>query len=89
MSRLVAVNGGVDVALATTPVVVQNDGRREITIVNDGANTVYLSLGTGAAVAGVGVRLNATGGTWSSNAWDGAVQAIALVGVTHVTVAEF
>lgn len=79
----------VSVATTDTPILPQNIGRREITIVNDGANVVYLSFGTGAAAANAGVRLNAAGGSWSSNNWQGAIRGIAVTAASVVTVAEF
>lgn len=78
----------VSVGLADTAILPQNIGRREVTIVNDGANTVYLSFGR-AATASNGVRLNANGGSYSTNNWEGAINGIALVGASVVTVAEF
>lgn len=78
----------VSVGTTSTAIVSQNIGRREITIVNDGANVVYLGLGR-AAVAGQGIRLNANGGAWTSGQWDGIVNGIAVTAATNVTVAEF
>lgn len=79
----------VNVATTDTAILAQNLGRREVTIVNDGANVVYLSFGTGAAVANAGCRLNAAGGSWSSNNWQGAIRGIAVTAASVVTVAEF
>lgn len=87
MSRTTANNTFVSVALTDTPVLALNLGRRELTIVNDGANIVYLALGA-TAVAGSGIRL-AAGASYTTNLWEGTVRAIALVGATNITVAEY
>lgn len=81
-------NTGVSVQTTDTLVCAQNFGRKELTIVNDGANVVYLCPGTAAAVAATGIRL-AAGASWTTNKWQGAVRAIALTGATNVTVCEF
>lgn len=78
----------VSVGTTDTAVLAANPGRREVTIVNDGANIVYLSFGV-AATANNGVRLNAAGGSFTTNNWTGAIRGIALTGATVVTVAEF
>ena len=78
----------VSVGITDTLIVPRNIGRREITIVNDGANTVYLALGR-TAVAGNGVRLNANGGSYTTSQWDGEIRGIAVTAATNVTVAEF
>jgi hypothetical protein len=71
-----------------TPRSSANLGRREVTIVNDGANVVYLNFGT-SAVANAGVRLNAAGGSYTTNNWEGTVRGIASRPPRVVTVAEF
>lgn len=78
----------ISVGTTDTPILPNNQGRREVTIVNDGANVVYLSFGR-AASASNGVRLNAAGGSWSSNNWGGPINGIAVTAATVVTVAEF
>lgn len=78
----------VSVATSDTVILAVNTGRREVTIVNDGANVVYLSFGR-PAVASNGVRLNASGGSYTTNSWEGSINGIALTGATVVTVAEF
>jgi len=78
----------VSVGTGNTTIVPTNVGRRELTIVNDGANTVYLSFGIN-ATASNGVRLNSSGGSFTTNNWEGAVNGIAPGGATVVTVAEF
>ena len=78
----------VSVATSSTPIVGQNLGRRELTITNDGANIVYLALGS-TAIASNGIRLAASGGSYTTSRWQGPVSAIALTGATVVTVAEF
>jgi hypothetical protein len=78
----------VSVATTSTAVLPQNLGRRELTICNDGANIVYLGLGPTAATSN-GIRLAASGGSYTTNLWKGAVSAIAVTGTTVITVAEF
>jgi hypothetical protein len=78
----------ISVAVTSTPVLPLNLGRREVTICNDGANIVYLALGI-TAVANNGIRLTAAGGSYTTNLWEGAINAIALTGTTVLTVAEF
>jgi hypothetical protein len=77
----------VSVALTDTSILALNTGRREVTLVNDGANVVYLSFGR-AAAANNGVRL-AAGASYTTNNWTGSINGIALVGATVITVAEF
>lgn len=78
-------------------IVAENKSRAEITIFNDGANVVYLTLATaesGASAANPtpvtasGIRLNANGGSWTTNAYTGPVYGIAVTGATNVTVVE-
>lgn len=96
MSAIVArVSGTATVGTASAVAATENIGRREITIVNDHAtNILYLQLATTGgvaptAVAGQGIRLNAAGGSWTSNAWDGAVAVIASGAGTNYTIIEF
>jgi hypothetical protein len=79
----------ISVGTTDTAILPANLGRREVTIVNDGANVVYLSFGTGAAVANAGVRLNAAGGSYTTNNWEGAIRGIAVTAASVLTVAEF
>jgi hypothetical protein len=94
LAQAAKTSGAVSVATTTTTVVQANVGRRELTITNDGANVIYLALNTGdgttvpAAVANSGVRLAATGGSWTTNAYKGPVAGIALTGATVVTVID-
>jgi len=88
-------SGSVSVLITTTTVLAQNIGRREVTIVNDNATqVVYLALNTTdgstvpTAVASSGIRLNAAGGSWTTNAYKGAIAAISVGGTSVVTVAE-
>ena len=97
MSGVVAaIRSTTGTATGTSSVMVaQNVGRREITIVNDHATQViYLQLATKrdvapTAVVGEGIRLNAAGGSWTSNEWDGAIAAIATGAGTVYTIVEF
>lgn len=87
-------SGQVSVATTSTTVLAANNARAELTITNDGANVVYLMLNTTdgttvpAAVANQGIRLAATGGSWTTNSYIGPVAGIALTGATVVTVVE-
>jgi hypothetical protein len=90
MGKTIAIlSGGFDVTVTSVQILPIDPGRRELTIVNDGANVVYLNFGTSAASAGNGVRLNAAGGSYTTNNWEGPVQAIALTATTRVTIAAF
>lgn len=81
--------------VASAPVAAQQIGRREITIVNDHATQIiYLQLATAegvapTAVVGQGIRLNAAGGSWTSNMWDGAIACIATGATTLYTIVDF
>lgn len=101
---LAATCGFVNVGTSTTVVLGNNPGRAEVTVVNDGANVVYLQLATAyatpapfagdqvpaapTAVLNQGIRLNATGGSWTSKAYTGPLAGIAVTGATNVTVTE-
>jgi hypothetical protein len=93
-SNVAKTSGQVSVATSTTSVVAANNTRAELTITNDGANVVYLMLNTTdgttvpTAVANQGIRLAATGGSWTTNSYTGPVAGIALTGATVVTVVE-
>lgn len=88
MGRTTALtNAAVAVATSDTLVLAQNLGRREVTICNDGANVVYLTLGA-TAVVGTGVRL-AAGASYTTNLWEGSIRGIAVTGATNVSVAEY
>lgn len=85
----------VSVGTSTGAVVAGNISRRELTIVNDHATQiVYLALNTTdgtttpTAVVNSGIRLNAAGGSWTTNAYKGPVAGIASGASTGVTVAE-
>ncbi len=53
----------------------ERPNRFEITITNDSDTIIYLKLGSGATMNS-GIRLNAHGGRWQSNAWSGAISAV-------------
>jgi hypothetical protein len=60
----------------------------EVTICNDHATqVVYLALGA-TAVANQGIRLSAAGGSYTTSAFTGAINAIATGAGTVVTFAE-
>jgi hypothetical protein len=69
-------------------VVAAKGARVEITLTNDHAtNVIYLSLG-GTAVVGQGIRLNAAGGSYTTSAYTGAVNAIATGASTPLLIVE-
>lgn len=94
---LAKTSGTVSVGAASGSVVAANISRRELTIVNDHATQiVYLALNTTdgsggttpTAVLNTGIRLNAAGGSWTTNAYKGPVAGIATGAATGVTVVE-
>jgi hypothetical protein len=87
MSKTTAANTAVSVATSDTAILPQDQGRRELTIVNDGANVVYLALGA-AAVLNSGIRL-AAGASYTTNMWQGTVRGVAATGATNVTVCTY
>jgi hypothetical protein len=83
-------NTNAAVSGTSAQVLAGNGFRVYAAIVNDGANVVYLGLGE-AAVAGEGIRLNASGGSYeinSQNLYLGAVNAITTSGTSTLTVVE-
>lgn len=95
MSKVIAnQSGSVTAGAASVPVAGRNLGRREITVTNDHATQVaYLALATSdsapTAVLNSGIRLNAAGGSWTTNTFEGAVAAIATGAATVLTVVEW
>ena len=85
-------SAAISVLVADTVVLPARPSRIETTIVNDGANVVYLMLQTAVAtpiaIASQGIRLSASGGSWTSNSFTGAVNAIAVGGTSIVTVVD-
>lgn len=82
--------GATSAATSTTSstVVASNPQRVEVTICNDDAtNIVYLGLGT-TAIASKGVRLNAAGGSYTTQAFTGAINAVAAAGTPTLTIVE-
>lgn len=78
----------VSVDAASEVVAAANPDRAEITIQNDHATQIiYLSLG-GTAALNSGIRLNALGGSWTSNAYTGAINGIATGAATVALVTE-
>lgn len=96
MSQFAAtISGGVSAGVASSTLAAENMGRREITVVNTHATQdAYLQFPVArgvvnAAVVGQGVYLRASGGSWTSNAWKGAVTCIATGAATVLTVVDF
>lgn len=78
-STIVPSNTSVSCGTSSTLVVATSSARQSLDLVNDSANTIYVSIGV-AAVGSNGRRLNAQGGSYSmdSNAlYTGAVYCIA------------
>jgi hypothetical protein len=71
---------------SSTAVVPANPRRISVTITNDGANVVYLSLG-GTAALNSGIRVNA-GGSFKTSAFTGAINGRAAVADTVVVYSE-
>lgn len=95
LTQTAKTSGAVSALITTTTVVAANISRRELTIVNDHATqVVYLALNTTdgstvpTAVANSGLRLNAAGGSWTTNAYKGPVAAISVGGTSVLTVVE-
>lgn len=91
---IATVSGVVSVGTTSTVVLAANPGMLERTIVNDGANVVYLELATPAAPTPTavadqcGIRLNANGGSWTTTSYTGPIAGIAETAATDVTVVE-
>lgn len=80
---------GVSVGTSSSVIVPANGDRIELNVINDHATQiVYLRLDGGPAVVGQGIRLNAAGGSWTTQAYQGPVSAIATGVATGVTIAE-
>jgi hypothetical protein len=81
----------VKIKTTSTEVVKENLARNGLEITNQGANSIYLSLGK-AAVAEEGIFLAASGGSWNGMigpiVWTGSVFGLAASTETNVTVAE-
>lgn len=82
-----ATNGQVSVATSETVIAKANRSRTSLTVSNDGANTIYVYKGTGAALH-KGIRLNKEGVPFVINDWTGEVTAIAETGATVLCVSE-
>lgn len=78
---------GVSVATTSTVVAASNLNRLEIIIVNDSDTVIYLRLGT-SAVLNSGIRLNAGGGSFTTDKYTGQINAISSVAGKNLTVAE-
>jgi hypothetical protein len=78
----------VSVGAADTLIAAANGDRVEITITNDHATqVVYLKLGA-AGELNKGIRLNAAGGSYTTNAYTGEIRGFASGAATIVLVAE-
>lgn len=95
LNQTAKLSTAISALITTTTVVSANISRRELTVVNDHATqVVYLALNVTdgvtvpTAVASSGLRLNAAGGSWTTNAYKGPVAAISVGGTSVLTVAE-
>ena len=73
-----AANAGVDVGSASTEILAANSNRKYAVIINDSDSAIYLALAA-PAVAGQGIRLNASGGAYEvnwTNMYKGAINGI-------------
>ena len=96
MSDVAATEPGfVSVGTVSTVIRAKNIGRRKIILVNDHATAVvYVQLATAngvqpTAVVGSGIRLNAAGGSYTEDGFDGGISAISTAAATNVCVTEF
>lgn len=83
------VSTGVTVGTSSVEVLAANSSRQYAVFVNDSANVIYISLDGNAAVAGKGIRLNASGGSYeinSLNQFVASVHAIAAGAGSNLTV---
>ncbi len=83
------VSTGVSVGTSSVEVLPASSGRTYAVFVNDSANVIYISLDGNAAVAGKGIRLNASGGSYeinSLNQFVASVHAIAAGAGSNLTV---
>lgn len=82
--------GNISVGSSTTKVLDANTSRRFVKIVNDSSEVIYLALGD-TAVLNKGIRLSASGGSFSINAlnlYQGIIHAICTSGSKNITVVE-
>ncbi len=77
----------VSIGSTNTPIVDALSTREELVIVNDSDETIYLGIGS-TAVVNEGIRLNANGGSFSTDSWTGSVNGICASGSKNVTVTE-
>jgi len=78
---------GVSVGTTSTVVAAANSARLEIHITNDSDTVIYLRLGT-SAVLNSGIRLNANGGSFTTDKYTGQINAISSAASKNLTVAE-
>lgn len=82
-------NGAVSVLVTDTQIVPANPNRQQVTICNNHATqVVYLSLGSAAAVASQGIRINGAGGSYTTKVYRGEIRGISVGGTSVCTFAE-
>lgn len=82
-----ATNSFATVGVTSGTVIAANNSRISVSLVNDSANTIYVSKGS-TAVSGSGIRLNANGGAVIIDDWKGVVSAIAGGASSNITICE-
>lgn len=80
-------SGKITVGSASTSVLSANSDRLSLAVVNDSDETIYINL-SGTAVMNEGIRLNASGGSFETDKYTGAVTAICSSGSKNLTVTE-
>ena len=83
----VANDFSVDVSGSSTPVIAANANRRELTVINDSTDVIYLKRGTSAALNS-GIRLNASGGSYTTQIYTGPLAAISTGSLSRLLVVE-
>ncbi len=77
----------VTVGAVSTAALAANASRVYLLLINDGDEAIYVALG-GAAALNAGIRLNASGGSYETTTWRGAVWAICTSGNKKLLVSE-
>jgi len=82
-----AIHTALSIKTTATDVIVGNTERKQLILINDSDETMYLSLG-GDALLNEGIRLNASGGTYSDDVYIGPVSAIVAVNDKNLLITE-
>ena len=87
LANTVDVSHGISIGSSSTEILDALSDRMGFVVVNDSDETIYIALGV-SAVAGRGIRLNANGGYFSTEIWQGTVNGICASGSKMVTITE-